>query len=36
MSSLSSNALHLTLNVAGVITADVVLGHSDSTLDCTQ
>ncbi|HEV7490960.1 MAG TPA: choice-of-anchor P family protein [Rhodanobacteraceae bacterium] len=36
MSSLSSNALHLTLNAAGVITADVVLGHSDSTLDCTQ
>jgi hypothetical protein len=36
MSSLSSNALHLTLNVTGVITADVVLGHSDSTLDCTQ
>jgi hypothetical protein len=35
-SSLSSNALHLTLNTAGVITADVVLGHSDSTLDCTQ
>ncbi len=36
MSTLSSNALHLTLNAAGVITADVVLGHSDSTLDCTQ
>lgn len=36
MSTLSSNALHLTLNATGVITADVVLGHSDSTLDCTQ
>lgn len=35
-SSLSTNALHLTLDVAGLITADVVLAHSDSMLDCTQ
>jgi hypothetical protein len=36
MSSMSSNALHLTLNAAGLITADVTIGHTDSTLDCTQ
>jgi len=36
MSSISSNALHLTLSSAGVITADVTIGHTDSTLDCTQ
>jgi hypothetical protein len=36
MSSVSTNAVHLNLNVAGLITADVVIGHSDSELDCTQ
>lgn len=35
-SSMSSNAVHLTLDVAGLITADVTVGHSDSMLDCTQ
>ncbi len=35
-SSVSSNAVHLTLNVAGLITADVTIAHSDSKLDCTQ
>jgi len=34
--SLSTNAIHLTLNVAGVITGDVVFAHSDSTLACEQ
>jgi hypothetical protein len=34
--SLSTNAMHLTLGVPGVATADVVLAHSDSKLDCTQ
>jgi hypothetical protein len=34
--SLSTNAVHLALNVAGLVTADVVFAHSDSTLDCTQ
>jgi len=34
--SLSTNALHLALDVAGLVTADVVFAHSDSTLDCTQ
>lgn len=34
--TLSSNAIHLTLGVAGLITADVMVGHADSTLDCTQ
>jgi len=34
--SLSRNAIHLALNVAGLVTADVVFAHSDSTLDCTQ
>jgi len=34
--SLSTNAMHLTLNVAGLVTTDVVFAHSDSKLDCTQ
>lgn len=36
MASLSTNAMHLTMDVASLITADVVLAHSDSKLDCTQ
>jgi hypothetical protein len=32
--SKSSNALHLTLDVAGLITADVIVAHSDASLDC--
>jgi hypothetical protein len=36
MGSLTSNAVHLTLNVAGLITADVVIAHSEGKLDCTQ
>ena len=36
MASLTSNALHLTLNVIGLITADVVVAHSEGKLDCTQ
>lgn len=36
MGSMSSNALHLTLNTADVITADIVIGHSEARLDCTQ
>ena len=34
--SLATNAIHLALNVPGLVTADVVFAHSDSTLDCTQ
>lgn len=34
--SLATNALHLALDVAGLVTADVVFAHSDATLDCTQ
>ena len=34
--SLSTNALHLALDVAGLITADIVFAHSDGTLDCSQ
>jgi hypothetical protein len=34
--SLATNAIHLALDVAGLVTADVVFAHSDSTLDCTQ
>jgi len=34
--SLATNAMHLALDVAGLVTADVVFAHSDSTLDCTQ
>jgi len=34
--SLTSNAVHLTLGVAGLITADVVIAHSNAKLDCTQ
>lgn len=36
MASQSTNAVHLTLDVPGVITSDVTLAHSDSALDCTQ
>jgi hypothetical protein len=36
MSSMTSNALHLTLDTAGLVTADVALGHSDAKLDCTN
>ncbi len=32
----SSNALHLTLAMAGLITADVVVAHSEGALDCSQ
>jgi hypothetical protein len=35
-SHMTSNAIHLTLNVAGLITADVTVGHTDAKLDCTQ
>jgi hypothetical protein len=35
-SSMASNAMHLTLASAGVITADIALGHSEAKLDCTQ
>ena len=34
--SKSSNAVHLALNVAGLITADVVVGHSDASLSCAN
>jgi hypothetical protein len=34
--SKSSNAVHLTLNVASLITADVVVAHSDASLDCSH
>ena len=34
--SLSRNAMHLALDVAGLVTADVVFAHADSALDCTQ
>jgi hypothetical protein len=34
--TLTSNAVHVTLNVAGLITADVVIAHSSAKLDCTQ
>lgn len=34
--TLTSNAVHLTLNVAGLITADVVVAHANAGLDCTQ
>jgi hypothetical protein len=36
MSSMTSNAMHLTLSSAGLITADVALGHSEAKLDCTN
>ena len=36
MSSMVSNAIHLMLATAGVITADVALGHSEAKLDCMQ
>lgn len=29
-----SNALHLSLNVAGVITADVIISHAQAAVDC--
>ncbi|HEY0178480.1 MAG TPA: choice-of-anchor P family protein [Dokdonella sp.] len=32
----ASNALHLTLNVVDLITADVVVAHSEAGIDCTQ
>lgn len=35
-STLSSNALHLTMDMTGLITADVVIGHSMGNLACTQ
>lgn len=35
-SRMTSNAIHLTLDVAGLITADVTVGHTDAKLDCTQ
>ena len=34
--ALATNGVHLTLDVAGLVTADVVLAHSDSAIDCTQ
>lgn len=34
--SKSSNAVHLSLNVAGLITADIVVAHSDAALDCSH
>ena len=36
MSPLSSDAPHLTLNTAGLVTAYIRRGHSGSTLDLTQ
>jgi hypothetical protein len=36
LSTISHTAIHLTLNVASLITADVQVGHADSTFDCTQ
>lgn len=35
-SALSTNAIHLTMNESGLVTADVAVGHSDSMLDCTE
>jgi hypothetical protein len=35
-SRMTSNAIHLTLDVAGLVTADVTVGHTDAKLDCTQ
>ncbi|HKE47524.1 MAG TPA: choice-of-anchor P family protein [Rhodanobacteraceae bacterium] len=34
--TLSTNGVHLTLDEAGLVIADVVLAHSDSAIDCTQ
>ncbi|MEP7043594.1 MAG: hypothetical protein ABI843_11060 [Dokdonella sp.] len=34
--SKSSNAVHLALNVASLITADVVVGHSDASMTCAN
>lgn len=34
--TVARNAIHLALDVAGLVTADVVFAHSDSTLDCSQ
>lgn len=31
---MSTNAIHLTLNSAGLATADVIIGHSDAQLQC--
>lgn len=36
MASQSTNAIHLTLDLPGVVSSDVTLAHSDSALDCTQ
>jgi hypothetical protein len=36
LSAISHTAIHLTLNVVGLITADVKVGHSDTTFDSTQ
>ncbi len=36
MASLSTNAMHLTMDLASVITADIMFAHSDSKLDCAQ
>jgi hypothetical protein len=35
-SRMTANAIHLTLDAAGLITADVTVGHTDAKLDCTQ
>jgi hypothetical protein len=34
--ALSSNALHLNLDVAGLVTADVTLGHADTSVTCAN
>jgi hypothetical protein len=34
--AMSANALHLTLDVAGLITADVTLGHADTSVNCAN
>jgi hypothetical protein len=34
--SKTSNAVHLALDVAGLVTADVVIGQSEASLDCSN
>ncbi len=34
--TMSSNAVHLNLDVAGLVTADVTLGHADTSVNCAN
>jgi hypothetical protein len=36
MASVEQNALHVSLDVIGVVTADIIAGHSEASVDCTR